>query len=122
MIEFSQPIHKTRILPLRWFAHICEAIASPHLSKVVYLDENEDFGWRYKYNAKMWGILYKPYQRWGTTYSIDMDAWKIDLETQELLGRLGSDYDEDGIPYWENEGGPVKDIEERLKYMEENGI
>ena len=44
-------------------------------------------------------------------------------ENAELLERLGSDYNEDGIPYWENEGGPVKDsAEERLKYMEENGI
>ena len=41
----------------------------------------------------------------------------------ELLGRLGSDYNEDGVPYWENEGGPVQDnSEERLKYMEENGV
>lgn len=44
-------------------------------------------------------------------------------ENAELLERLGSDYNEDGIPYWENEGGPVQDsAEERLKYMEENGI
>lgn len=41
----------------------------------------------------------------------------------ELLERLGSDYNEYGVPYWENEGGPVQDSsEERLKYMEENGI
>jgi hypothetical protein len=41
----------------------------------------------------------------------------------ELIERLGSDYNEDGVPYWENEGGPVQDnSEERLKYMEENGI
>lgn len=41
----------------------------------------------------------------------------------ELLARLGSDYNEDGVPYWENEGGPVQDSsEERLKYMEENGV
>jgi hypothetical protein len=44
-------------------------------------------------------------------------------ENAELLERLGSDYNEDGLPYWENEGGPVQDnSEERLKYMEENGI
>ena len=41
----------------------------------------------------------------------------------ELIERLGSDYNEDGVPYWENEGGPVQDnSEERLKYMEENGV
>ena len=44
-------------------------------------------------------------------------------QNTELLERLGSDYNEDGLPYWENEGGPVQDsAEERLKYMEENGI
>lgn len=31
-----------------------------------------------------------------------LEACKIDPKTQELLGRLGSDYDENGIPYWEN--------------------
>jgi len=36
-------------------------------------------------------------------------------EDQELLDRLGSDYDATGVPYWEK-------YEERLKYMEENGI
>ena len=44
-------------------------------------------------------------------------------KNKELLERLGSDYNEDGVPYWENEGGPVQDnSEERLKYMEENGV
>jgi len=32
-----------------------------------------------------------------------LDAWKIDPKTQELLKRLGSDYDENGTPYWEND-------------------
>ena len=36
-------------------------------------------------------------------------------ENEEMLDRLGSDYDADGVPYWEK-------YEERLKYMEENGI
>lgn len=36
-------------------------------------------------------------------------------ENQEMLDRLGSDYDADGVPYWEK-------YEERLRYMEENGI
>jgi hypothetical protein len=30
-----------------------------------------------------------------------LEAWKIDPQTQELLSRLGSDYDENGVPYWE---------------------
>ena len=34
-----------------------------------------------------------------------LDAWKMDPNTQELLSRLGSDYDENGVPYWENGRG-----------------
>ena len=30
-----------------------------------------------------------------------LKAWKIDSYTQEMLSRLGSDYDENGVPYWE---------------------
>jgi hypothetical protein len=51
---------------------MCESIAAPHLSKVVYLDEYEDFGWRYKYHAKMWSIFFKPYRMWGTYYTFDI--------------------------------------------------
>jgi len=116
------PIHQTNILPLRWFANACERIAYPHLTKSVYLDEDQDYGFRYKYHAKMWSIFYKPYQRWGTYYSLELDQLIAGLKDDPVLDMLGSDYDEDGVPYWENEGGPVKDIEERLKYMEENGI
>ena len=32
-----------------------------------------------------------------------------------MLDKLGSDYDAGGVPYWEK-------YEERLKYMEDNGI
>ena len=34
-----------------------------------------------------------------------LEAWKIDPYTQELLSRLGSDFDENGIPDWEKERG-----------------
>lgn len=45
------------------------------------------------------------------------------LKDIPLDGKEWNDYNENGIPYWENEGGPVQDnSEERLKYMEENGI
>ena len=121
----SQTIQKTRILPLRWIGNFLGEYAGNHLVKAIDLDEDDNLGFKFKYHAKMWKYLNKPYEWWGTYYTIDMDAWKIDLETQELLSRLGSDYDEDGIPYWdkwEDEGSPVKDTEERLKYMEDNGI
>ena len=40
---------------------------------------------------------------------------RVFKDNKELLDKLGSDYDESGRPYWEK-------YEERLKYMEENGI
>ena len=40
---------------------------------------------------------------------------RVFKENEEFLDRLGSDYDNDGVPYWEK-------YEERLKYMEDNGI
>lgn len=48
----------------------------------------------------------------GTKYfydemeSITFDMRKSDPYTQEVLDRLGSDYDENGIPYWENKQEP----------------
>jgi hypothetical protein len=43
------------------------------------MDEHEEFGWRYKYHAKIWKHLNKPYELWGTYYIIDMEAWEKDL-------------------------------------------
>jgi hypothetical protein len=40
---------------------------------------------------------------------------RVFKENEEMLDRLGSDYDASGVPYWEK-------YEERLKYMEDNGI
>lgn len=40
---------------------------------------------------------------------------RVFKDNKELLDKLGSDYDENGKAYWEK-------YEERLKYMEENGI
>ena len=30
-----------------------------------------------------------------------MKAWDEDPEFQELMSKIGSDYDENGVPYWE---------------------
>ena len=50
------------------------------------MDEDEEYGLAYKYHAKMWKYLNKPYERWGTYYTIDMDAWReflTDSESQD---------------------------------------
>ena len=113
-------VETTKIVPLRWIGNLCNSISTNHLTKAVDLDEQEKFGLRYKYHIKMWQIFDIPYVKWGTYYILDMENWK-----EELKGSEWDDYDANGIPYWEkweDEGGPVNDTEERLKYMEDNGI
>ncbi len=73
----SQKIQRTRILPLRWLGNWLGSIAGDHLVKSVYLDEDKSYGFRYKYHAKMWKYLNKPYELWGTYYMLDMVSNKI---------------------------------------------
>ena len=63
---------RTNILPLRWIGNLSGEFAADHLLKAVYMDEDGDFNWRYKYHAKMWKHLNKPYERWGTYYELDI--------------------------------------------------
>jgi hypothetical protein len=79
MINHSTKIQKTRIWPLRWIGNFCGEYAGNHLVKSLDLDEDNNLGLRFKYHAKMWKYLNKPYERWGTYYSLDLDAWKKDL-------------------------------------------
>jgi hypothetical protein len=76
MINHSTKTQKTKIIPLRWIGNIFGEFAGNHLVKCVNMDEDDQYGWRYKYHTKMWKILNKPYELWGTYYTIDMDAWR----------------------------------------------
>jgi hypothetical protein len=62
---------KTRIIPLRWIGNICGAYAGNHLVKCFDYDEEGKLGFAYKYHAKMWKYLNKPYELWGTYYMMD---------------------------------------------------
>jgi hypothetical protein len=106
--------HKTKILPLRWFANSCEIFGHYHLIKAIRLDEAGDWGFTNKYHSFMSELFYKPYYKWGTVYELDT-YYTEKLKNDPVVKMLGSDYDENNIPYW-------KKYEERLKYMEENGI
>ena len=88
---------------MRWIGNISGEFAGNHLVKCVNMDEDEEFGWRYKYHAKTYKILNKPYEWWGTYYTINMEAWEKDLDQMQidLSGKEWDDYDEYGIPYWE---------------------
>jgi hypothetical protein len=107
MINHSTKIERTRILPLRWIGNISGEFAGNHLVKAIDLDEELDsnLGFRYKYHAKMWVILNKPYEWWGTYYTIDMDAWKKDLDQIKIdMSDEGwDDYDAFGKAYWDKD-------------------
>lgn len=72
MDEFFTAEHRTKILPLRWFANLCEKPAHYHLNIALYYDDNYYYGPKFKYHATLSNILYKPYLRWGTVYKIDI--------------------------------------------------
>ena len=71
------PIHKTNILPLRWFANACNIYPSSWaLHRALrHEDEAECYGWPDLSKAGYrWWKLYiffdKPYRKWGTTYQV----------------------------------------------------
>jgi hypothetical protein len=89
-LKFSKKIQKTKILPLRWIGNFCGGLAGDHILMASYLEEDNSVGLHYRYHAKMYKILNKPYQWWGTYYIVDMDAvkkaWKeivTDSESQD---------------------------------------
>jgi hypothetical protein len=106
MRNYSTEHHRTKILPLRWIGNIFGEFAANHLMAVAYMDENEQYGFRYKYHGFFWKYLNKPWEWWGTYYTIDLDlmkdAWDEEL-IKDTLDQIGSDYDENGKPYWEND-------------------
>jgi hypothetical protein len=105
MINHSTKTERTKILPLRWIGNICGEFAGNHIVKCVNMDEDEECGWRYKYHAKMWKYLNKPYEWWGTYYMIDMEMWKKDLDQIRIdMDDEGwDDYDAFGKAYWDKD-------------------
>ena len=103
MINHSTKIQRTKILPLRWIGNFLGGYAGNHIVKAVYLDEDGELGFRYKYHAFMWKYLNKPYEWWGTYYMLDMAAWKEELDqTRIAMADEGwDDYDAFGKAYWE---------------------
>lgn len=77
--------------PLRWIANWAGNLASKGLLDVSYMEDAGYTGWRYKINLFLWDILWPIYQKYGTYYELNMD----------LEGPGWDDYDENGVPYWE---------------------
>ena len=91
-------IEKTKVLPLRWIGNFLGEYAGNHLVKAFNYDEDDNLGFRFKYHAKMWKILNKPYERWVTYYLLDIEGLSKDLN-----GAGWDDYDEFGKAYWDKE-------------------
>jgi hypothetical protein len=72
MINFTKE-ERTRILPLRWFANICEIPAHYNLMMSLHHRDHDDYGIKYKYYAITSNWLYKPYWRWGTVYKAELN-------------------------------------------------
>jgi hypothetical protein len=77
-LRMSQKINRTRILPLRWLGNFLGGYAGNHLVKCFDYDEDGKNGFAYKYHAKMWKYLNKPYEKWGTYYTINTEKWDQD--------------------------------------------
>ena len=103
-LRYSKKIQRTKILPLRWIGNAISYPATSSLVKAFHLQDEGNFGYRFKFHSKIWRYLNKPYEWWGTVYTVDMDAIKKaldeDPEYQKLMDRLGSDY-ENEVPYWD---------------------
>ena len=106
MLNHSQKIDRTNILPLRWFANACGSIGSSMLMKAVNLDEDSNYGIRYRIYGNLWTFFHKPYNRWGTYYSLDIKGWiaeldslmeDMDADDADLYEKLGDEYDKQGI-------------------------
>lgn len=74
----TEPIHKTRVLPIRWFANWCNHLSSPFLMKVIHYDDHDYFGWEYKLNGIIYKTLNWPYDKWGTTHKVV--SWEFSKE------------------------------------------
>lgn len=83
-------IHQSRP-PLRWIANLSGSIASKNILKLSYMEDDGIKGFRYKYYGWLWDTFWPIYRKYGTFYKLDTD----------LSGSGWDDYDEDGVPYWE---------------------
>ena len=105
MINHSTKHQRTKIWPLRWIGNFCGSYAGNHLVKCFNYDEDGKYGFAYKYHAKMWKYLNKPYERWGTYYTLDLEGWKTELDQMriDMSDEGWDDYDAFGKAYWDKD-------------------
>jgi hypothetical protein len=76
--------------PLRWIANLFGSISCWAILRLAYLDEDENFGFRYKVFSFIHNLTWPLYHKYGTFYT-----WLGDLG-----GKGWDDYDKNGHPYW----------------------
>ena len=77
-LDRFKKIHRTQILPLRWFANLCEKPAKYHLNMFLHYRDHDDIGLACRYHAYMSNIFYKPYTKWGTVYELLTDSDSVE--------------------------------------------
>lgn len=65
--------HKTKILPLRWFANLCEKPANYHLNMYLHYSDYDECGISCRSHAYLSNMFYRPYFKWGTVYELVTD-------------------------------------------------
>jgi hypothetical protein len=85
--------HKSRP-PLRWVANLFGSISSHCIMNVAWLDEDQNYNWKYNLYSKIYSITFPVYLKYGSFYYMGLD----------MDGKAWDDYDENGIPYWERTG------------------
>jgi hypothetical protein len=91
MLEDSILQHKSKP-PLRWIANLFGEIGSWAIMHVADLDDQRNFGWRYKIYSKIYGIFMPAYYNYGSFY-IWQPYW-------ERTGTVDPDYDYDEF-HWD---------------------
>ena len=66
----SKPIHQSSP-PLRWVANLFGEISSWAMLRLAFLDEDENFGPKYKIYSAMYKSTWPLYQKYGTFYEIE---------------------------------------------------
>lgn len=95
MLKHSIVTHQSPI-PFRWIVNYFGEIGSNFLVKAMYLDEDNNYGFKYRLYSKVWKFTDFFSSRWGTYYNLHIDALKEDMSGPEW-----DDYDSDGYHYWE---------------------
>ena len=123
-MNHSTKIQKTKIWPLRWLGNIFGSYAGNHLVKCFNYDEDGKYGFAYKYHAKMWKYLNKPYEQWGTYYTIDMDGWKTELDQMKIdtADEGWDDYDAFGQAYWDDWDYIDNETDDAFRVVPPSGI